>query len=121
MLSVTARLVAAKLGLTDQDYMVSFQSRLGRLPWLQPYTDELIRELPKKGYKRIAIACPSFVADNLETLEEIGIRGQEIFLAAGGEQLTLLPCLNSHPLWLKTLVGWCKSPPEQSPFDNPQP
>lgn len=85
-------------------HSVSFQSRLGRDPWLQPYTDlELIR-LAKEGVKRLLVLCPAFVSDCLETLEEIGIRGKESFLEAGGESLTLIPCLNRHPRWIDALI-----------------
>jgi protoporphyrin/coproporphyrin ferrochelatase len=84
-------------------YSVAFQSRLGREPWLKPYTDELLASLPSTGVRRLLVICPSFVADCLETLEEIGIRGRRTFLDAGGTDLTLLPCLNDHPLWLDAL------------------
>jgi len=84
-------------------YSVSFQSRLGRDPWLRPYTDQEIRRLAARGTKKLAIICPAFVADCLETLEEIGIRGRATFLDAGGDELILIPCLNDHPLWLKVL------------------
>ena len=88
---------------------LSFQSRLGRLPWLRPYTDQVLAELPSRGVRRLAVYCPSFVADNLETLEEIGIQGRETFLQAGGESLTLIPCLNAAPEWVRTLAGLLES------------
>lgn len=82
---------------------VSFQSRLGRDPWLQPYTDlELIR-LAKNGVRKLVVLCPAFVADCLETIEEIGMRGRQAFLEAGGSELTLVPCLNTHPAWIQAL------------------
>lgn len=81
-------------------WSVSFQSRLGRTPWIRPYTDEVVVELAKRGVKRLAVYCPAFVADCLETLEEIGMRAREDFLAAGGEALELIPSLNAHPLWV---------------------
>ncbi len=84
-------------------YSVAFQSRLGREPWLKPHTDELLTRLPASGVRQLLVICPSFVADCLETLEEIGIRGRRTFLGAGGETLTLAPCLNDHPLWLDAL------------------
>jgi ferrochelatase len=85
-------------------YSVTFQSRLGRTPWLTPYTDHEIPRLAGKGVERLLVICPSFVADCLETLEEIGIRGRDSFREAGGKELTLIPSLNEHPLWLTALV-----------------
>jgi ferrochelatase len=100
----TAHNLAQRLGLSPDRFTVSFQSRLGRTPWIKPYTDLLLLELARRGIKRVAVICPSFVADCLETLEEIGIRGRESFLAAGGEELALVPCLNTHPAWLDAVV-----------------
>lgn len=100
----TARALTARLGLVAERTTVSFQSRLGRTPWLKPYTDLLLPELVQKGVKRLAVLCPAFVADCLETLEEIGIRAQQDFLRAGGESLTLVPSLNAHPAWVRSLV-----------------
>lgn len=102
----TTRLVTEKLGLAESRYSVSFQSRLGRDPWLEPYTARRLAELPAQGFKKIAVVCPAFVSDCLETLEEIAAEGKEIFLHAGGEQFTMIPCLNTHPDWVKTLVGY---------------
>jgi protoporphyrin/coproporphyrin ferrochelatase len=115
---VTSQRVAAALGLTDDRWQLSFQSRLGRLPWLRPYTDQVLRELPGKGIKRLAVACPAFVADNLETLEEIGMQGRETFLEAGGESYTLIPCLNAEPAWLDLLADYCHNPLPESPVDQ---
>ena len=84
-------------------FSVSFQSRLGRDPWLKPYTDFELAELPKRGVKKLLVICPAFVSDCLETLEEIGIRGRETFLAAGGGEFAQIPCLNEHPLWIAAL------------------
>ena len=84
-------------------YSVSFQSRLGRHPWLTPYTDYEIERFPKLGIKKLLVICPAFVADCLETIEEIGMRGRESFIHAGGEKFDQIPCLNEHPLWLETL------------------
>ena len=103
---VTSQLLADRLGLTSERWSVSYQSRLGRLPWLEPYTDQVLAELPAKGVRHLAVACPAFVADNLETLEEIGIAGQETFLEAGGESFHLIPCLNDDPAWVSTLSSW---------------
>ena len=96
----TARALAAKLGLRKGAYRVSFQSRLGRTPWIQPFTDELLVELAKTGTKRLAVMVPSFTADCLETLEEIGIRARADFKAAGGDELLAIPCVNSDPAWV---------------------
>lgn len=100
----TARALAARLALPADRWQVSFQSRLGRTPWIKPYTDELFESLPAKGVKRVAVLEPSFTADCLETLEEIGFRGAESFKAAGGETLTLVPSLNAHPAWVETVL-----------------
>jgi ferrochelatase len=100
----TARALAQRLGLSVGAYGVSFQSRLGRTPWIKPYTDIRLLELAKQGTRRLAVICPAFVADCLETVEEIGIRGRESFLSAGGEELTLVPSLNAHPVWVQAVV-----------------
>jgi ferrochelatase len=84
-------------------FSVSFQSRLGKDPWLKPYTDLQLAELPKQGVKKLLVMCPAFVSDCLETLEEISIRGKESFLAAGGNEFAQIPCLNEHPLWISAL------------------
>jgi ferrochelatase len=84
-------------------YSVSFQSRLGRDPWLRPYTDVELDRLARDGVRRLRVLCPAFVSDCLETLEEIGIRGRQTFLAAGGSDFVLIPCLNEHPSWIRTL------------------
>jgi protoporphyrin/coproporphyrin ferrochelatase len=101
----TARGLAAALGLgeahgPDQRWSISFQSRLGRTPWIKPYTDEVIPALAQRGVRKLAVMCPAFVADCLETLEEIGMRAREDFIAAGGETLELVPSLNVHPSWV---------------------
>lgn len=96
----TARALTAALGITEDRYTVAFQSRLGRTPWIKPYTDHVLEDLPKKGVKRLAVMIPSFTADCLETLEEIDIRGRESFLGAGGTDYTMVPSLNSHDAWV---------------------
>lgn len=101
----TSRALAATLDLDPTDWSVSFQSRLGRLPWLRPYTDETLAELPGRGIRRLLVACPAFVADNLETLEEMAMQGRETFLAAGGESFTVLPCVNTDEDWVRGLAG----------------
>jgi ferrochelatase len=100
----TARALAARLGLEQGKWTVTFQSRLGRTPWIRPYTDVVIPELAGKGAKRLVVFCPAFVADCLETLEEIGIRAKDQFLSCGGEALTLVPSLNAHPSWVRGLT-----------------
>jgi ferrochelatase len=90
-------------GVPAGKFSVSFQSRLGRDPWLKPYTDFELAELPKRGVKKLLVICPAFVSDCLETLEEIGIRGRRTFLSAGGKEFTQIPCLNEHPLWIAAL------------------
>ncbi|MEM9488025.1 MAG: ferrochelatase [Myxococcota bacterium] len=101
----TAHAIAAQLELPAEDYTVCFQSRLGRIEWIKPYTDHIIDELAKSGKKRLAVFCPAFVADCLETIEEIGMRAREQFVEAGGEELVLVPSLNSSPAWADAVVG----------------
>lgn len=106
----TTRSLAKTLNLSEEKYGVAFQSRLGKTPWIKPYIDELLPELAKKGIKRLAVSCPSFVADCLETLEEIGIRAQQQWQLLGGEQLTLIPCVNDSELWITGLVNLITNP-----------
>ena len=101
----TTRALAARLGLTEDEHSVAFQSRLGRTPWIRPYTDEVLTELARGRAKRVAVICPTFVADCLETLEEIAIRGREDFRAAGGEDLLLVSSLNAHPSWIRGVAS----------------
>ena len=82
---------------------MAFQSRLGRDPWIRPFTDEVVVDLAKRGVKRLLVACPSFTVDCLETIEEIGDRAREDFEKAGGEHLELVPCLNADPRWVRGL------------------
>lgn len=99
----TAEEFARAAKLPAGKWSVSFQSRLGKDPWLKPYTDFELARLAREGVKRILVMSPAFVADCLETLEELGIRGRETFLANGGRSFRLIPCLNEHPAWLDTL------------------
>jgi len=101
----TARAIANQLELNPDDYTVSFQSRLGRAEWTGPNTVEVLQELARRGVKRVAVACPSFVADCLETLEEMGIRGRETFIAAGGADLQLIPSLDSDEAWIDAVIS----------------
>ena len=87
----------------------SFQSRLGFAAWLGPSTEDEIKRLAESGVQKLAICCPSFVADCLETLEEIGIRGKEIFMENGGDEFTLIPCLNDDDEWIRALYKIIKS------------
>ncbi len=99
----TARALADRLAITE--YTVCFQSRLGRTPWIKPHTDVLLDALAARGVKRLAVMCPAFVADCLETLEEIGIRARDQFRAAGGDELVLVPSLNASPAWVDAVCG----------------
>ncbi|MBI2712077.1 MAG: ferrochelatase [Bdellovibrio sp.] len=101
----TARKIAEKMGLEPSRYSVCFQSRLGRTPWIKPFTDELYLSLPSQGVKKLAVLCPSFVADCLETLEEVAIRGRADFLKAGGTDFKLISSLNSSPVWVETVAN----------------
>lgn len=96
------------MGIADGKWSVSFQSRLGRAKWIEPYTETRLDELGKAGVKKLLVMCPAFVADCIETLEEIGQRGSEQFIEAGGQELVLVPCLNDHPQWVKVLAGMCE-------------
>ena len=98
----TARALVERLAIAD--YTVCFQSRLGRTPWITPHTDVVLDELAKT-HKRLAVLCPAFVADCLETLEEIGMRAKEQWLAAGGEELVLVPSLNATPAWIAAVCA----------------
>ncbi len=99
----TAALVAAKA--RPKAWSIAFQSRLGRDPWLTPFTDLEIPRLAKSGVKNLQVICPAFVADCLETIEEIGMRGRELFTEAGGKNFELIPCLNTRPDWITALGG----------------
>lgn len=110
----TSRLLADALEITKDEYLTTFQSRFGREPWLQPYTDHTLESLPGKGIKSIQVVCPGFSADCLETIEEIGMENRDIFMEAGGEQFAYIPALNDskqhinalQALAQKHLQGW---------------
>jgi ferrochelatase len=99
----TARLLAERLALKDGEWVVSFQSRFGKAKWLEPATQTVLEQLGRAGTHRVDLVCPGFVADCLETLEEIAIEGQESFKAAGGQEFHYIPCLNDDPVWLAAL------------------
>jgi ferrochelatase len=101
----TARALASRLDLAADRYTVCFQSRLGRTPWIEPYTDHVIEKLGRGGTKRVAVMCPAFVADCLETVEEIGIRARQQFKLAGGEELVLVPSLNATQPWVDAVCA----------------
>ncbi len=105
----TTKLFVERAQIPQDKYTIAFQSRLGRAKWLEPSTSGTLENLAIKGVKRVLVLCPAFVTDCLETLEEIEIQGKEEFIAAGGESLELIPCLNSHPTWVETLADWCQN------------
>src|SRR6185369_9376773 len=100
----TARLLAEALGLGADDYVVSFQSRLGRARWLEPYTEATVRRLAAQGVQRLDAICPGFAADNLETLEEIAMEARDTFLTAGGREFSFIPCLNDRDAGIRALA-----------------
>ena len=108
----TTRLVTERNNIPANKWSISFQSRLGK-GWLEPFTDIRLEQMPKEGIKKLLIICPAFVSDCLETLEEIAIRGKEIFMNAGGESYQMIPCLDTNPHWIKTITKWIND------FSNP--
>jgi ferrochelatase len=101
----TSRLLAARLGLADGTWSMSFQSRVGRAEWLKPYTEPLVRELARRGVRKLDAICPGFAIDCLETVDEIGQECAEVFHEAGGESLRYIPALNATPAHVEVLVG----------------
>lgn len=118
----TARLLAARLKLTPEQYIVTFQSRFGKAEWLQPYTAPTLQQLARDGVARVDLLCPGFTSDCLETLEEISIEARHDFLAAGGKEFNYIACLNESPAWIAGLAdiaeahmaGW----PTKTPADT---
>ena len=117
----TARLLADRLELAESHWQIAFQSRFGRAEWIKPYTASILADCGRNGVRRVDVICPGFVADCLETLEEIGVEGRRLFLGAGGKEFNLLPCLNEHEDWIRALAdiarqhlgGWvteCRNP-----------
>ncbi|HYM59643.1 MAG TPA: ferrochelatase [Thermoanaerobaculia bacterium] len=104
----TMRALAAAMGWGPDDYVMTYQSRFGREPWLQPYTDQTLMSLGRKGIRSIVALCPGFIADCLETIDEIGNLGREQFQSGGGESLHLVPCLNDRPQWIEAMteIAW---------------
>jgi ferrochelatase len=117
----TGRLLARELGLEPGQWQLTFQSRFGKAEWLQPYTAPTLAALAKEGAGRVDVFCPGFVADCLETLEEIGMEGRDTFLQAGGREFHALPCVNEHPLFIsaladiavRNLAGWLDAAPDR--------
>ncbi len=122
----TARLLAEALALAPDRYQLSFQSRFGRAEWLQPYTAPTLAQWGKQGMRRVDVICPGFVADCLETLEELGIEGRAEFLNAGGNEYHLIPCLNESDAWIQALAqialehvqGWGEPGADAAALEN---
>ncbi len=116
---VTARLLGVRLGLNKEQMVVTFQSRFGKAKWLEPYTEPTLIAMAGKGVKKVDVMCPGFVADCLETLEEIAQEARDAFLEAGGEQFSYVPCVNDSPVFVQALAdvalqhlqGWDTRPP----------
>ena len=102
----STRAIAGGLGLNSSQYTVAFQSRLGKIPWIRPYTDDIFDHLRAQGVTRLQVVCPSFVADCLETLEEIGMRGKEQWLSLSGDSFGLIPCLNDREDWVSSVAQY---------------
>ncbi|MEO8087553.1 MAG: ferrochelatase [Bacteroidota bacterium] len=105
----TARLIAGKLNIGYENYTVCFQSRLGKTPWIKPYSDQVIEELAKNGKKKLLVFSPAFTSDCLETLYEIAVEYDELFKKNGGEKVQLVESLNDHPQWIEALEGICRN------------
>lgn len=119
----TARLLGERLGLAADELQVTFQSRFGKAKWLEPYTEPTLRALAAQGTKRVDVMCPGFVADCLETLEEIAMEAREAFIEAGGAEFHYIDCLNARPRWIDALTdlterhlqGWPTGPAADDP------
>lgn len=110
----TTKLIVEQLGLKEGTYSNSFQSRLLKDPWLKPYTDFELEKFPEDGKKKLAVVTPAFVADCLETLEEIAMEGKDEFLKAGGESYKHIPCMNDNDDWVDVMVNWAEQWQEES-------
>lgn len=113
----TARLLATALGLSPQQYLVTFQSRFGKAEWLQPYTAPTLQKLAKEGVRRVDVMCPGFTSDCLETLEEIDMEVRADFLTAGGAEYHYIPCLNEAPAWIAAMASICERQMQGWPTD----
>lgn len=114
----TVRAFTKMAGILPEKVSVAFQSRLGRDPWLKPYADFEFKRLGNSGVKKLLVICPAFVSDCLETLEEVAMRGRDTFLQSGGEEFTLIPCLNEHPQWLCALENMVLTSARMTPRGN---
>jgi ferrochelatase len=118
----TGRLLAEALGLSKDQYKLTFQSRFGKAKWLEPYTEHTLVAMAQQGVKKVDVICPGFTSDCLETLEEIQQEAQEAFLHAGGESFSYIPCLNNHAQWIEALAdislshmqAWDLSAPDEN-------
>jgi ferrochelatase len=115
----TTRALGDLLGIPPEQRVLCFQSRLGRTPWIQPYTDATVVELAQSGIRRAAILSPAFVADCLETLEELGMRAEESFREHGGEVLRLVPSLNATDAWAAALIAIARATSPRIPAPGP--
>jgi ferrochelatase len=113
----TTEALAGLLGIPPERRILCFQSRLGRSPWIRPFTDEVVVDLARSGVKRAVILSPAFVADCLETIEELGLRAAESFREHGGDELRLVPCVNASDAWVEAVIeiaretsGWIPAP-----------
>src|SRR5690606_34305520 len=114
----TGRMLARRLALSEDDYRITFQSRFGKARWLEPYTEPTLRTLARTGTERVDVICPGFVADCIETLEEIAMEAKDAFLSEGGTHFHYIPCLNDAPTWMSALTdlverhlqGWATRP-----------
>ncbi|MEX8519104.1 MAG: ferrochelatase [Leptothrix sp. (in: b-proteobacteria)] len=114
----TGRLLATALGLLPEQYSLTFQSRFGKAKWLEPYTEPTLAKLAKNGLKSVQVICPGFVADCLETLEEIAMECRNTFLSASGKQYDYIPCLNDDPAWIEALSGLVRQHGQGWPLTN---
>lgn len=105
----TTKLVAEKLNLKEGSYSTSFQSRLGIDPWLKPFTDKTVQSFPSKNIKKLVMVAPAFVADCIETIDELGREAKEDFMEAGGKEFSFIPCLNDRDDWVNTIVNWVEN------------
>jgi ferrochelatase len=115
----TARLLAERLQLPRDQMKVTFQSRLGRAKWLEPYTEPTLIALAQAGTRRVDVVCPGFVSDCLETLEEIAMECRHAFVAAGGERFHYIDCLNERTDWIAALQAICLRELSGWPLDEP--